>query len=135
MNLTEVGAELKAALEAVSGLRVQLWTANNAQPPYGVVGVPDEVTYDEAYGRGMDRFDRLPVMVVTGRVNDGRAVARAVELTDGSGTGSVKVALEAGAYTTCDVVHVVNAQFDAVTISGVDYIAATFEIDIVGSGS
>lgn len=56
--------------------------------------------------------------------------------TDNSGTGkSVKQVLESGTYTAFDTCRVTGVLFDIVTIGAVQYLSATFTIDITGSGA
>ncbi|MEK8107410.1 hypothetical protein NKG94_23835 [Micromonospora sp. M12] len=61
-----------------------------------------------------------------------RAVA---EYADGSGDRSIKVAIEAHEYTSCDSVRVAWSEFDSAKYAGTDYLAAIFHLDITGKGA
>jgi hypothetical protein len=53
----------------------------------------------------------------------------------GSGASSIKAVLEAGTYTAFDTVRVARVEFDVLTIGGTDYLAALFDLDIIGDGA
>jgi hypothetical protein len=53
----------------------------------------------------------------------------------GSGPRSVKAAIEAHTYTSCDTVRVTSADFTTATYAGTEYLAAIFHLDIVGRGA
>ena len=133
MNLADVMDEVATALEAIDNLRVFPYPPDRVEPPAAVVSWPDTYTYDETYGRGMDRLS-LPVVVVVGRVSDRACREELGAYADGSGDRSVKEAVETGTYTACDTVRVESVEFDVVTIAGTDYMAALFTVDVAGSG-
>jgi hypothetical protein len=99
-----------------------------------VVAFPEDYTFDATYGRGMDRMT-LPVVVMVGKVSDRTSRDRLTAYLDGSGATSIKAVIEAGTYTAFDVVRVMDATFDVVSMAGVDHLAATFSLDIAGSGA
>ncbi len=134
MNLEAVMDELGTRLDTITGLRVHNQPPESLTPPAGFVGYPESVEYDQTYGRGTDKIT-LPVVIVE-KLTPARAVRK--RLTDyvaGSGAKSVKLILETGTYTTFHVITVQRVEFDAVTIAGVDMLAAVFTCDIQGSGS
>ena len=92
------------------------------------------MTFDQTYGRGMDRLT-LPVLVLVGKVTARTSRDKLVPYVSGSGTKSIKAVVEAGTYTSCDTVRVVKAEFDVIRVGGVDYAAAQFDLDITGSGA
>lgn len=134
MDLADVMDEVAARLGTIAGLRVHAHPPGSVTPPAAVVSYPDTYTFDETYGRGMDRMT-LPVVVVVGKASDRAARDQLGVYVDGSGAASVKQVLESGTYTAFHTVRVVGAEFDVVTIAAVDYLAATFDLDIAGSGS
>lgn len=134
MILGTVMDEVGTALGTISGLRVYDFPADQISPPAAVLAYPDQVTYDGTYGRGMDRLT-IPVLVMVGKVEDRTARDNLVPYADGSGSKSIKAAVEAGTYTACDTVRVTQVTFDVVTVGGVDYAAALFDLDITGPGA
>lgn len=134
MNVTDVMDELTTALATITGLRAYAWARDSITPPAALVMLPNSYRYDETYGRGSDRatFD---VVVCVGKADDRSAFKAIGAYADGSGAGSVKAAVDGGTYTACDSVRVASVTFDVVRIAGTDYLAATFEVDVLGSGS
>lgn len=134
MNVALVMDELGAALGAISGLRVFPYSAPKIVPPAAIVGWPDPYTYDSTMVRGSDRMV-IPVFVVVGNV-DARSSRDAIaRYADGSGAASVKAVIEAAEYTACDSVRVQSCEFSTITVAGVEFLAATFQIDVTGAGS
>jgi len=134
MNLADVMDEVAARLGAVDGLRVFPYPADHVSPPAAIVSYPETYTFDETYGRGMDRMT-LPVVVVVGKPTDRSSRDRLAAYVAGSGPGSVKAAVEAGDGAAFDTVRVVSVEFDVIAIAGTDYIAAVFDLDVAGQGS
>lgn len=134
MNLAAVMQAISDRLDTIGGLRCFAYPAPKVNPPAAVVSYPDEITFDETYGRGMDQMT-LPVVVVVGKVSDRAARDQIAAYCNGSGASSVKQVLESGTYTAFDVVRVTGVKFDIATIAAVDYLAAVFELDITGHGS
>jgi len=134
MNLAAVMDAISARLDTIAGLRCFPYPPAKLTPPAAVVSYPDTYTFDETYGRGMDRIS-LPVVVVVGKVSDRAARDQLGAYCNGSGASSVKQVLESGTYTAFHAVRVASIEFDVVSIAGVDYIAALFTLDIAGSGT
>ncbi len=136
MNLSDVMDEIGEALRDVQGLegRVHDFAPDNITPPAAIVVLPDDIVFDETYGRGSDRIT-LPVIVAVGRVSDRSARDQLAKYADGSGAHSVKTALEAYTYDSFDTVRVTRADFDILSLGTVDYLSAIFELDIVGQGT
>jgi hypothetical protein len=135
MNLADVMDQLGDQLDTIAGLRVYRYPPDNVQVPAAVVTYPEDYTYDATYGRGMDRMT-VPVIVMVGRVSDRASRGQLGAYCDGTGDSSVKAVVEAGAfYTAFDSVRVQDATFDIVSMAGVEYVAATFALDVAGPGS
>jgi hypothetical protein len=134
MNVADVMQELAIQLDTITGLRVHAYLADSINAPAAVVGLPETYTFDETYGRGMDRIT-LPVMVLVGKVVDRTVVERLGRYMDGSGSASVKAVLEAGTYTAFDTCRVVDIVTDVIEVARVEYWAATFNVDIAGEGA
>lgn len=135
MNLVDVTDQLSARLDTISGLRCFPYLADAVQPPAAVFPLDgSELTFDETYGRGMDRLS-LPLAVVVGKVSDRASRGQISAYCNGSGASSVKEVLESGTYTAFDTVRVVSARLGVATIAATEYLAALFELDVAGSGS
>lgn len=134
MDLGNVMDEISTRLDTIAGLRCFAYPPPTVVPPAAIVSYPETLTFDETYGRGMDRLS-LPVVVVVGRPTD-RATRDNLSLyCDGSGASSVKAVVESGTYAAFHTVRVEDIEFDVVTIAAVDYMAAIFSLDIAGSGA
>jgi hypothetical protein len=70
-----------------------------------------------------------------GKAHDRSTRDRVADYCDGSGAKSIKAVVESGTYTAFDSVRVARVEFDVVTIGGIDYLAALFELDIIGDGA
>lgn len=133
MILQDVREELATRLNTTE-LRAYAWVKGPVTPPTALVMLPQEITYDATYARGSDRLT-LDVLVVVGKAADRSAFETISGYADGSGSGSIKALLDGDDYTHCDSVRVTQATFDVVSIAAVDYLSATFTLDIIGSGS
>jgi hypothetical protein len=133
MDLNAVVEELATRLDTITGLRVHSEPPGTIDPPAAVIAYPD-ITYDATYGRGMDRLE-LPIVLAVGRISDRISRKQVLEYVQGSGASSVKAVVESGTYTAFDTVRVASVVFDVITIAAVDYLAATFTLDIAGQGA
>lgn len=133
MNLADVMDDLGTALETITDLRVFPYWADRITPPAAVVTWP-EITFDETYGRGSDRLE-ISVITLTGKVDARSARDLAAQYANGSGSTSVKTAIESYAASAWDSARVQRVEFGVISVAGVEYLAATFSVDIIGDGS
>lgn len=134
MNLAGVMDDLGSALETIEGLRVFPYWTDRLTPPAAIVGWPEPLTFDATFGRGSDRTE-IPIYVAVGKVDARSARDTMARYADGSGTHSVKAAVEAFDATAYDSARVIRVEFDVLTVAAVDYLSATFFVDITGSGA
>lgn len=134
MNVQAVMAELATTLDTIPGLRVYAYVPKTVAVPAAIVAWPEAVEYDATMGRGSDIF-RIPVLVVVSDVTARNAPTRLGEYVNGSGAKSVKAVLEAHAPTNYDALRVKSARMEPMTVGTVDYLAATFDLDIIGPGA
>jgi hypothetical protein len=120
-------------LDAIPGLQVFPYTADQINPPAALVELPSELTYDATYGRGTDSM-KVVVTVAVAKMDARNAHLQLAKYANGSGDHSVKQALEAGSSDAYDDVTVVSAEFGRVRFGGVDYLAGMFSTTVVGSG-
>jgi len=135
VNLADVMDQVADRLQTIPGLRTYAYPVASITPPAAIVAYPTEaIAYDATYGRGSDRFE-LPVVVMVGKASERAARDALGAYVDGSGPRSVKAVVEAGEYTAFHTIRVTEALVDVVTMAAVDYLAATFSLDIAGSGA
>lgn len=134
MNVANVMTELATQLDTITGLRVFAFPPDNIAAPAAIVGFPETITYDVTMGRGVDQID-LPIFVLVGRVTDRTAWANMAPYLAGSGSSSVKAVLKAGTYTAFASARVASAEIEAITMAGIDYLAAIFTVNVFGTGA
>lgn len=134
MNVTAVMDELAAELDTIAGLRVFAFPPDNVPAPAAVVGYPETVTYDVTMGRGVDQID-FPIYVLVGRLTDRTSRDALGAYLNGSGASSIKAVLLAGKpWVAMSSVRVASATIEVITMAGVDYLAATFTVNVYGPG-
>jgi uncharacterized protein with PIN domain len=137
MNIADVMDEIGAQLSTIDGLRVFPYNADKVVAPAAVVALPDEIDYDQTFGRGSDLL-KLDVYVMVARIDQRTGRDALAAYLDGSGASSVKAALDNSdtvAYTACDVVRVASASVEPITSGGIDYLGAVFTLEITGQGA
>lgn len=134
MRLNRVMDEVAQALTEITGLRVFPYPPETLTPPGGYVSYPQSVDFDEAYQRGEDQFTDLPIVLLASKVTTKAARDTVAAWASGDGPKSVKRALEAWTWTTCDDLTVTSCEFDVEKVSGVSYLAAMFKATVVGPG-
>lgn len=133
MDLAAVMEEVAVRLRAITGLKVFGYPPDAVTAPAAIVTYPGTILFDGAYQRGMDTMDPSVVALV-GKVTSRTTRERIGKYCNGSGPESFKAILDAEGYTTCDVVTVKSVDFDMITMGAVEYLAATFTLEIVGQG-
>lgn len=134
MDIEAIAVELAARLDTIGGgLRVSDHPPDAVNAPEAIVTYPGTIMFDGTYQRGMDTMDPS-VVVLVGKTTSRTVLKRIAQYCKGSGPSSFKEVLEAGEYTSCDSVRVVSVDFDNVLFGGVEYLAATFTLDIAGQG-
>jgi hypothetical protein len=124
---------ISTRLDTIAGLRCFPYPPDSITPPAAIVTYPEELTFDAGYDRGADTMT-LPVIVAVGKVHDRNTRNLVDAYCAGSGASSIKAVIESGTYTAFDSVRVTGAEFDIVTIGSADYLAAVFDLDIIGDG-
>jgi hypothetical protein len=135
MDIAEVMQEIADRLDTIDGLRVHAYPPDTVSAPAAVVTYPGTYNFDQTYGRGMDRMPDMSVVALVGKVSGKSTRDRVSEYASGSGEKSFKAVLESGTYETFDVITVVAVEFDIIAMGAVEYLAATFQLDIAGQGA
>jgi hypothetical protein len=133
VNIAAVRREIGTALATIVDLNVTTGATGAVCAPAAIVGLPDEVTYNAAYQRGMDTAV-VPVLLLLARPHEADTGDAMGDYLSGTGPRSVRAAVEARSYQACDTVMVTRAGVDIVTVGGIDYLAADFDLDVAGSG-
>jgi hypothetical protein len=134
MNLAAVMDDLGTALATIEGLRVFPYWADRVVPPAAVIGWPDPLTYDATMTRGGDQVE-LPLIVLVGKPDARTSRDAVAAYANGSGPSSVKAVVEGHAPTAYGSARVTRCEFSVITVAGTEYLAATFYLDIIGSGA
>lgn len=138
MNVEDVAAEIGDKADTITGLRVFRFPPDKVPNRSFVVGLPDDITFDETYGRGSDAMT-FPAWVLLEKTNDRAAFAQLAKHLNGSGLDSIKAAVDSkritNEYTSCDTVTVRSAETGFYTWGGVEMMGAQFTITVTGSGS
>ncbi len=128
MQIGQVMDEVGEAIKAIPELRVFPYFADRVTPPAAVVGFP-EIVHDATMARGADRLT-LPVALLVSRVDSRTARDRLLALQV-----QVKAAIEDHEPSAYDSARVTGVVFNhSYPFAGVEYDAAEFTIDIIGSG-
>lgn len=131
-----VRANLKTALQTVSGLRVLDTIPDSANIPtqgaLAVVGMLD-LNFDFTLNRGFDSAS-CSVLVIVGRMSETAAQNRLDSYLQSSGSSSIKAAIEAdktlgGAVQT---LRVTSATSGTITVANIDYLSYRYELTLIG---
>jgi hypothetical protein len=111
--------------------RVFEWPTLTVNPPCLVVGYPTDMTFDRTYQRGCDQAT-FPVWVILGRV-DARETRNELGryLTPAGEIETIKSVLDGDLGGACSSCRVMSATIEATNISGVDYQAIRFDLDVL----
>lgn len=130
MNYETVCEQIETQLATITGLRVGN-VAAGTPPPFAILDWPDEIRFDETYGRGADSMT-VPLAVAVGRPAERTTRSRLAVYCNGTGSESIKAVLEAGTYTAFDSIRVTDVKFATWSEGGIDYATAVFGLEIMG---
>lgn len=131
MSITNLRSGLATNLATVSGLRTASEIPDNPNPPVAVVMLQN-ISYDEAFGRGTARYN-FTVTVLVGRASD-RIAQRKLNDYASNGSQSIKSAIESDktlSGTAFDVRCEALNNIGAVSLQGeTTYLAADFQVTV-----
>lgn len=136
MNLTDVRDGLAVAANAISELRVSAYPIDAASTPIFIVG-DIEVLFDKAMGRGLDELI-VTCWLYVSRATDRGGHMKVSGYLKGSGTGSIKAALEVDRTLggACSTMRLQSAKTGGlVDIAGNPYFGAELTVYVAGSGT
>jgi hypothetical protein len=132
MTPSAVRDGLKTALSTITGLRTYDIVPDGIAPPAAVVGLLS-IDFDMSMQRHLDHGD-IEIMVIVGRMSERAAQDKLDGYLAGSGSSSIKTAIEAdttlgGSVQTC---RVLSASPTTITVSGAEMLCYRYEIEVVG---
>ena len=133
VSIATIRDGLKTRLATISGLRAFDTIPDNLSPPCAVVGMPTAIDYDLSMARGADRFT-FPVRVIVGRVTERQAQDRLDAYASGSGSSSIKAAIEADPTLSASAMsaRVTGASgFGVYDLGGAVYLGFELSIDVI----
>lgn len=131
MDIAAVKDGIKVRLATISGLLALDRWPDRLIPPCGIV-IPEEVTFDNTFGRGGDG-SLFTVRIVVGRVVDDAAQDAIDAYMAGSGASSVKAAIEGDTSlgSSVDTCRVEKAKrYGVVDQGGVQYLGCDFTVRV-----
>lgn len=141
MTPGEIRTGLAAALRTIPRLTVSEFRAPNVTAPHAVIHMPT-IEYDATMGRGSDTVT-VQLLVYVSRADDPLALKNLDDVIAGHGDRSFKTIVEdndlnglkdANDQPTA-MVRVRRAQIGSASIAdGSEWLAATFDVDVVVSG-
>lgn len=130
-TLSGMRSGIATNLSAITGLRTAATMPDQPNPPIAIV-MPQSVSYDTAFGRGLDTYEFV-VLVVVGRVDE----RTAQNLLDGycnpTGATSIKTAIESdrtlgGEVNDLRVTDMRN--YSSIPVGEITYLAAEFVVSV-----
>lgn len=135
-SVSNLRAGLMGRLATITGLRTHSTIPDQVNPPCAVVGFPESVEFDTTFARGADRFV-FPIRVLAGKVSERSAQDRLDTYVAGSGTGSIKAAIE-DEPTLGEVAHTSRVQsasgYGVYEVGGVSYLGVEFRVEVYAPG-
>jgi hypothetical protein len=131
-SITDLRNGIANNLATIAGLRTSATIPDQINPPIAVV-VPQSITYDTAFARtGGDQHEFI-VTVIVGRVDERSAQNRLDAYCSGTGTGSIKTAIESdktlgGKAFTCRCTDLRN--YTQISLADSTYLAAEFVVQV-----
>jgi len=130
------GIDLSATMDAIANelidagvvTRAYPYPVESVQPPCVVVAYPEAITFDLTFGRGAD-VATYPVYFITGLTTDKTARDALSDIL--AGVGSIKATLDGDLGGVVQSARVTDASVESVTVAGVTYIAAKFNLEVI----
>jgi len=134
ITISALRAGAQTQLDTIATLRTVYDYIPDTAPatPCGIVGNVS-LDWDDSMQRGLDRAT-FSVYVVVSRMSERSGQDTLDSLLAGSGSGSVKTALEAGGNLngSCSTVIVTRATPISISMGGVDFFAYEYEVEAYG---
>lgn len=130
-SISSIRNGIATNLATISGLRTSAWIPDQINPPIAVVK-PDTISFDTAFGRGLDTME-FSVLVIVGRVDERSAQSRLDAYCETTGASSIKAAIESdrdlgGACSDLRVSEMRN--YTSLNVGDVTYLVAEFAVQV-----
>lgn len=130
-SISTIRAGIATNLATIAGLRTSAWIPDQINPPIAVVK-PDNISYDTAFGRGLDTME-FSVLCIVGRVDERSAQATLDAYCATTGTASIKAAIESDATlgsAISDLRVTAMRNYTSLNVGDVTYLAAEFAVTV-----
>ncbi len=130
-SISTIRAGIATNLATIAGLRTSAWIPDQINPPIAVVK-PDSISYDTAFGRGLDTME-FSVLCIVGRVDERSAQATLDAYCATTGTASIKAAIESDATlgsAISDLRVTAMRNYTSLNVGDVTYLAAEFAVTV-----
>ncbi len=123
---------LKTNLTAITGLRCFDIVPDTVPLPAAVVGQLD-FSFDASMVRGLDTAE-CEILLIVGRMSERAGQNRLDLYLSGSGSSSIKAAIEADKTLggACSTLRVTTATAGTITNAGADMLAYRYRVEIIG---
>lgn len=91
-TIKQIRQGLATNLGTIPGLRTSYFVPDNPNPPIAII-YPPSITYDQTFGRGLDKYD-FSITVLVAKLEDRISQDLIDTFCAPTGTGSVKRAIE-----------------------------------------
>lgn len=130
-TISAIRTGIATNLATISGLRTAATMPDQPNPPIAIV-MPQSVSFDTAYGRGMDTYEFV-VLTIVGRVDERTAQNLLDSYCNPTGATSIKTAIESdrtlgGEVQDLRVTEMRN--YSSVPVGEITYLAAEFVVTV-----
>lgn len=130
--LTDIRSGLATRLATISGLRTAATIPDQVNPPIAIV-IPERLTYDDAYGKGLVTYSFL-VQVIVGKVSERTSQNKIDGFINPTGATSIKAAIE-GDKTLNGVVFDTRVTevtgYSVVQVGDIAYMSCEFRVTVL----
>lgn len=131
-SISDLRTGIAANLATIPGLRTSATVPDSVNPPIAVV-MPNSINYDTAFARtGGDEYEFI-VMAIVGRVEERTAQNRLDAYCSGTGTESIKAAIEidktlGGKAFSLRVTNL--RSYNQLTVGDITYLSGEFTVTV-----
>lgn len=130
-TLSQIREGIATNLSTIDGLRTSAFVPDEPKPPIAVI-FPDNISFDTAFGRGLDTYS-FSVQVIVSKVSDRNAQSNLDGYCNADGGQSVKAAIESDrtlAGLVQDLRVTAARDYRAATINENTYLTVTFVVTV-----
>lgn len=131
-DLSTIRTNLAARIATISGLRTAATIPDQVNPPIAIV-IPERLTYDDAYGKGLVTYSFL-VQVIVGKVSERTSQNKIDGFINPTGATSIKAAIE-GDKTLNGVVFDTRVTevtgYSVVQVGDIAYMSCEFRVTVL----